>query len=333
MAFEAGGMHHGLVEPASRWRRRRVVTRIAGVAVLVLMASGCSSTHRVAEVCPSSNAAVPVTDITPSASNGRAIAFGGRTLDEAVVPSDAASFTGLALPGLQCPFLQGPEIGNLVYAHRLWTVDESPHTLWEWLAGHVPHGFVNDGHGTLGGGALIWYVEDHLAALPANISEALLQLSIAGPASGPAVLRIDSTVGWTDPRPADEFVPATDPTVIVSVVHMPVGTSSTGTVGQRVTTSDAHLVQPIVRAFDGLPVAPPSGRFGMGCEVPGTVVYRVAFRSSPAAAPDVVGTVGNCGQVDVTVNGRAAPILNDEPKGALEYDLAHALGFAEPHFG
>ena len=276
---------------------------------------------------------MPATNVTPSASKFRAIAFGRRILDEAAVPSDAASFTGLAPAGLQCPFLQGPEIGNLVYAHRLWTVNEAPHTLWEWLTAHVPQGFVSDGYGTLGGGALIWYVEAHRVELPANINEALLQLSIAGPASGPAVLRIDSTVGWTDPRPAAEFVPTTDPTVVVAVVHVPVGTSLTGPVGKRVTTSDAHLVLAIVRAFDGLPVAPPPGRFGLSCEVSGTVVYRVAFLSSAAASADVVGTVGNCGQVEVTVNGRAAPILNDEPNGALEYDLAHVLGFAEPHFG
>jgi hypothetical protein len=336
MALEPRGFHHGLVELASRWRRRMGVARIAGVVVVLVMASGCSSTHRVAQVCPSPNAAVPVTDVMPSASNGPASAFGRRTLDEAVVPSRAALFTGLAPPGLQCPFLQGPDIGNLVYAHRLWTINVAPHTLWKWLEAHVPNGFVSDGHGTLGGRVVIWYVEDHADELPANISEALLQLSIVGPGSGPAVLRIDSTVGWTAPRPADAFVPTNDPTVIVTAVHMPVGTSSTGTAGtagKRVTTSDPHLVQPIVRAFDGLRVAPPPGRLSMGCEVPGTVVYRVAFLSSPAATPDVVGTVGNCGQVEVTVNGRAAPIRNDEPKAALEYDLAHVLGLAEPHFG
>jgi hypothetical protein len=311
------------------------VTRIVAVLIVVLMAGGCSSTHRVAQACPSSNAAVPVTNVTPSARNGRAIALGRRTLDEAVVPSGAASFTGPAPTGLQCPFLQGPSIGNLVYAHRLLTINEAPHALWQWLQAHVPNGFVSDGHGTLGGPAVIWYVEEHAAELPANTSEALLQLSIVGAASGPAVLRVDSTVGWTTPRPANEFVPATNATVIVTVVHMPVGTSSTGRVGKQVTTSDPQLVQPIVRAFNGLPVVPPPGRFGFGkgCEVAGTVVYRVAFVTATAATADVAGTVGNCGQVEVTVNGKAAAMLNDEPKAALEYDLAHVLGFAEPHFG
>jgi len=308
--------------------------RIAGVLVVLLMASGCSSVHRVAQVCPQPHVAVPVTVNTPSASNRAAIAFGRHTLDEAVVPSDAASFTGPAPPGLQCPFLQGPAIGNLVFAHRFWTVNEAPHTLSEWFAVHVPHGFVADGGpGTLGGGVVIWYVTDHLAELPANISEALLQLSIVGPASGPAVLRVDSTVGWTAPRSADEFVSTRDRVVVVTVIH----TRQRNRAGKRVVVADATRVQRIASTFNHLTVEPPFDANGGGCHGPASpdpVSYQAAFAESATAAPDLVATVGGgCAGVGVTVNGRAALILNDEPKGALGYALAHVLGLAEPDFG
>jgi hypothetical protein len=109
-------------------------------------------------------------------------------------------------------------------------------------------------------------------------------------------------------RPADEFVPAGDRTVTVTVVHISPTSPSTGPAGKRVTTSDPKQVRSIVRIFNGLNVFPPAALNPGGCPGPGKVVYRVAFSSSPTAAPDVVATVGRCGGVDVTVHGRRAPL-------------------------
>ena len=124
-----------------------------------------------------------------------ATALGHRMLDEAVLPSGARPSTAPAPAVLRGPS-STPAMGNLVFAHRLWTVDEAPHAVWQWLQAHVPSGFVK--YGTSSGtnrGVPSWGVEDSLSVLPPNTSYAELQLGVAADASGKAVVRVDSQVG------------------------------------------------------------------------------------------------------------------------------------------
>jgi hypothetical protein len=315
MATHTGAVHHEVVEPAQARQRQKGVTRL-GAAVLVVLVAGCSSVH----------ASVRGSSATPKAA---AIALGHRMLDEAVLPSGAHPFTGSAPTVLNGPSVPG--IGNLVLAHRLWAVAEAPHADWQWLQAHVPHGFVKTvtSSGT-DRGVPSWGLQDDLSVDPPNISTAELQFSIAGDPAGHAVIRVDTVVGWTEPRPTDEFVAARDRSVIVSVIHSGGGS---GRVGKRVVSSDPKLVQPIVDTFNRLPVEPPNSVYHCPSIGPRTVSYRVAFAPAPTAPPDLVATIGKCGPVEVIVNGRSAVELDDLPKQALANDVSHVLGFTEPHFG
>lgn len=299
--------------------------------LLVVAVAGCSSSHPAGLRAASSTTVVSAVDAVSTASMDAAIALGRRMLDEVVLPAGSQPFTGPAPGALHAP-LEFPGTRNLVFADRLWTVNETPYALWHFVQAHVPfHGYVGQGSIT-DGGVRTWTFEDDLAVTPQNVSMGSLQLGITGNASGPSVVSADTIVGWTKPRPTDEFVPTTDRTVIVSVVHISPASPSNGPIGKRVTTSDPRLVQPIVHTFNQLHVTPPPAPNGGGCPGPGTVEDRVTFSSSPTATPDVVATVGRCGGVDVTVNGRTETELDDLPRQEFATDAAHVLGFTNPHF-
>ena len=177
------------------------------------------------------------------------------------------------------------------------------------------------------GGVPVWGVEYDLAANPPNITEAALEYGIISDASGHAVVRVDTVVGWAQPRPANEFVPATDKVVIVTVVHID------NSIGKRVVVSDPKLVQPIVRAFDGLRVSPPDSVHSCPPMGQHSVSYRVAFAASAKAPAALVASIGKCGDISVTTNGRPAPGLGDFVNAGFGDAVAHVLGLGEPHFG
>jgi len=305
--------------------RRKCVTKFwCGVLFAVLLV-GCSSTHT-ARRGSSSTTVASATHAASTEPKDAAIALASRMLDKAVLPAGARPSTAPPPAVVRGPSVPG--IGNLVFAHRLFTVNEAPHAVWQWLQAHVPKGFVGVG-GSSGTdrGVPSWGVEDDLSAVPTNISAAELQFGIAGDASGRAVVRVDTVVGWTEPRPTDEFVSARDRVVIVNVVR------GRGPAGKRVVTADPRLVQPIIQEFNRLRVEPPDSVCHCPPSGARTVAYKVAFATTPSTTPDVVATIGLCGPIRVTVGGTAAPSLaaiNDQPFGDA---VAHVLGLSEPHFG
>ena len=317
-------------------RRRRVarrttlaVTAVGLATVIAAVVAAVTAHDRSAPVrtTPTTRAHAPA-----NPQEQAAIALGRHLLDDVVLPAGARPFTGKAPAGLHAP-LEFPGTRNLVFAHRLWTVNARPYDLWHFFQAHVPfRGQVGDG--SMSEGIVrTWLVTDDLEVTPRNVSVGSLQLAITGNPAGPSVVRADTVVQWTKPRPADEFVPATDRTVTVSVVHISPASPSSGPIGKRVTTADPTLVQPLIRTFNQLHVTPPPSPSPGGCPGPGKVEYRVAFSSSPTATPDAVATIGRCGGVDVTVNGRTETELDDLPRQVLATDAAHVLGFTDPHFG
>lgn len=259
-----------------------------------------------------------------------AIALGDRMLDEAVLPAGARQSTAPAPAILRGPS-STPAMGNLVFAHRLWTVDEAPHAVWQWLQAHVPSGFVK--YGTSSGtnrGVPSWGVEDSLSVRPPNTSYAELQLEVAADASGQAVVRVDSQVGWTAPRPADEFVPARDRVVTVRVIHP---YEKGKPVSKTVVATDPKLVRPIVRSFNALRVTPPDTVHSCPPLRAISAVYEVSFATSADATPDLVASVGGCGGARVAVAGRPAPGLGDFSNSEFGDAVAHVLGLPHPHFG
>ncbi len=332
MATRTAGVHHEVVGLWPRKCRQKRMKRFGRAVLFAVLVCGCSSSHPLDRDSSSSTTVALTRNAVSTVPREVAIALGHRMLDEAMLPSGMHSFRGSAPTVLRGPTVPG--IGNLVFAHRLWTVDEAPHAVWQWLQVHVPRGFVKtESSSGTSRGVPSWGVEDDLSVQPPNISVAELQLAIAGDASLGTVIRGDTVVGWTEPRPADEFVPTTDRTVTVSVVHISPASPSNGPIGKRVSISDPTMVQPIARTFNGLHVTPPSGPNPGGPPGCGSVLYRVGFSATPTARPDVVATVGRCGGIDVTTNGRAAIGLDDLPKQEFATDAAHILGFTEPHFG
>jgi hypothetical protein len=256
-----------------------------------------------------------------------AISLGQRMLAEAVLPAGARPSRAPAPNLLRGPS-SVPAIGNLVYAHRLWTIAEDPRAVYRWLKVHRARGFGRSMTSTgKNGDVPIWGVEYDLASNPPNITEAALEYGIVSDASGHAVVRVDTVVGWAQPRPANEFVPATDKVVIVTVVHID------DSIGKRVVVTDPKLVQPIVRAFNRLRVSPPDSVHGCPPMGSHTVSYQVAFAALPKASAALVASIGKCGNIGVTINGRPAPGLGDFVNAGFGDAVAHVLGLPEPHFG
>lgn len=224
-----------------------------------------------------------------------------------------------------------PDIANLEDVHQAWTVNGDAHAEWQWLEGHRRADFhqTETDSGT-DRGVPSWGVTDELTVLPPNVSYAAVDYEIARTSVGGAYLRVDATVGWTTPRPADELLPASDRVVVVTVIHV------ASVRGQHVVVIDAGQVGALVRAFNQLRVAPSSlgGEHGCPPFTRRTVSYQVAF-APPRTAPTVIATLSKCGPIGVRVDGRGAPSLNmyDSTGTAFANDVAHVLGLSEPHFG
>jgi hypothetical protein len=249
-------------------------------------------------------------------------------LAQAVLPTGARPSTSAAPSVLRGPCELVP--GQFVLAHRLWTVPDDPDAVYQWLQAHPPSGFQSTGTcssvkdpGVVQSRTVI----DGLLIDQENISEAELQFGIAKNGAGGTTVRADAVVGWTEPRPADEYVSAVDRTVIVTVLH-PYEAGSPR--GRRTATSDAKLVRPVVRAFNRLKVEPGSVE---SCPATRgrTLAYEVAFATSPTATPDVIATIGNCGGPAVAVRGHRAPSLAGDPVFAPA--VARVLGLSELPFG
>ena len=122
--------------------RRKCVTKFwCGVLFAVLLV-GCSSTHT-ARRGSSSTTVASATHAASTEPKDAAIALASRMLDKAVLPAGARPSTAPPPAVVRGPSVPG--IGNLVFAHRLFTVNEAPHAVWQWLQAHVPKGFVGVG--------------------------------------------------------------------------------------------------------------------------------------------------------------------------------------------
>ena len=309
-------------------RMRNLAMTLATVAVAAAVAAGCSSTRTAAPT--SSTTTPPAAKAAALSPKQAAIALGNRMLDEAVLPPSARR-SHASPPAVLSGPAGTPAMGNLLFAHRIFTVNEAPHTVWQWLQAHIPPGYTKDGTSSgTSRGVPSWGVEDRLSVFPPNTSYAELLYGVAADASGRAVVRVDTEVGWSAPRPANEFVPARDRVVTVRVVH-PYEPGKP--VSKTVVVTDPKLVDPIVRSFNALRVSPPDEVHGCPPLRSISAVYEVSFATSAHARPDLVASIGGCGGVSVTIAGRPAPGLGDLSNEGFGNAVAHVLGLPTPHFG
>jgi hypothetical protein len=304
--------------------------RIGYAGLLVVLLVGCSSARPSGRGSSSSSTAfASLSDAAAKTPKAVAVALGRQLLDRVVLPAGSRPLM-TPEPAALGGFVPQPGVGNLLFAHRLFTVNEPPYGLWHFLQAHVPRGFTSPGgsSGTIGG-VQEFGVEDDLSVLPPNISVAELQLRIVGNAAGAGVVRVDSEVAWTAPRPDDEFVSPRDHVMILSTIH---AYESGKPVGKHLIVTEANLVRPIVTAFNSARVEPPAGTLRFReCGYIGLhdIVYRIAFATTATATPDVVATL-QCAAISVTVNGRPAPSLQTLSEQAWN-DMTHDLGIAEPY--
>jgi hypothetical protein len=303
------------------------MTRISCAVLVAVLVAGCSSGGHSARGASSTTTSTVVKAAagTPTAA---ALALQKQLLDDALLPPGARRTTApepVALAG----FVPHAAVGNLLYAHRDFSVDQTPYDLWHWFQAHIPRGFRSGGQSS---GTVSFQqtfgVNDDLAVLPLNISYAELSVRVSGAKAGPAYVRLDAKVAWTQPRAAAELVSARDRVLIASTIH---AYEPGKRVGKHVVVTDPKLMRPIVSAFNATRLAPAPDPFGFGeCGFVGLhdIVYRLEFASSPTATPDIVATL-SCYVISVTASGHAEPTLENLPEATWK-QLRHILGIAEP---
>ena len=257
-----------------------------------------------------------------------AVALAHRLLDDAILPPGVKPYRGPLPRWLSDDRAGVPALVNLVQAHRLWTMRSTAENVAGFLHKYPPHGFTGSSIGSTGSvrsktdRALI--TDDRLTVLPPDISNAQLDVAVSDSGAGNVVIRVDSIVAWTKPRPRAEFASAQDRVVILSVIHVD---GAKPRPGKRVVATTADLVQPVLWSFNQLQVSAPA--YGSECGSGGRLSYRIAFARSPDATPDLVATIGPCLGVGATSGKRALPLL--DPTGAFADSVAHLLGASELH--
>jgi len=316
----------------------QLLRAVAGTGLAVALAGAtivsCSSSHHTttsgestttgtaSTTTPKEASTTPPTTPGPTPKEA-ATALGQRMLARAVLPTGARPSTSAAPSVLRGPCELVP--GKFVLAHRVWTVPDDSDAVYQWLQAHPPSGFQSTGTcssvkdpGVVQSRTVI----DGLLIDQENISEAELQFGIAKNGAGGTTVRADAVVGWTERRAGDEYVPAADRVVIVSVIR---AFQPGKPVVRRVVVTDHAKVAQIERAFDALRVSPSPWVSGCYMLTSNAVSYRIAFASSPTAAPDVVATAAACSPLNVTVGGRPRPALSGN-SGAFGLAVAHAIG-------
>lgn len=166
------------------------------------------------------------------------------------------------------------------------------------------------------------FVSYEASPLPAGVSSAALSVSVASAGSGVSQLRADAQVIWYPPRSAAEHIPA--------AMHAVTITASTALPRQRTVTRTFTSPATVARLAAMLNGAHASDLGLVPCPLAlGT--YRLAFATSPRAAPYLVATDPGCPGIAVSAAGRAQPSLQVPP--ALQTALAallHVHGFAGP---
>jgi len=152
--------------------------------------------------------------------------------------------------------------------------------------------------------------------LPYGISQAQLDVTVVPEGHGGSLLRADVQAIWYPPRSAAEHLnPAGFSTVTISAQMM---FSKPHRVTRTFTTR--KVITGLTAALNSLPASPDLPN---PCPAP-LISYQLAFTRPFASRPDVVITSGACLTDQVTVNGKAQPVLQDS--GTLGAAINRLLG-------
>jgi hypothetical protein len=196
----------------SRARRvvlvRRALAAVACVIVVmgvaaVAFAATTSNDRRGVSVIDAPRTTTTTRAASDTASRERAaMALANRMLGDVRVPAGAQPSEMSPPSVLHGPVILPRVTGNLVDAHRLWTVPDAPKSVASFAGAHVPVGFITDGNGSeTDQGVKALLVDQALAVLPANMFSAELHWAVTDAGNGGSVLRVDAVVGWFARQP------------------------------------------------------------------------------------------------------------------------------------
>lgn len=306
-------------------RRSRVVAGSALLAAMAVVAAGCSGGGHGSGGSDGSGvpaAAVymakigPLTAVTPPSG---VVADARRVLAELPEPPGGKAIRSVAASTDLNQPQSYPATSHLVDVYRLWSTASSA-DLITWYRARLPRGASISGSGSGGGGGTptVDSLDIDVPDSGANISSAQIEVDVE-PAGARQLVRADAQLIWLSPRPADETVPSSWTTVVVTAVGPP---PSARSVSREV--GDVATVGLFRRAVNGLALAVPGAS---DTALQDGAYVRLEFLPRPGAAPGLVvqESSGNETYVSVRAGERVLPDLTD-PDTVLVTDVLRALG-------
>ncbi len=232
----------------------------------------------------------------------------------AAEPSEAGS--KLAQPGLR------PATPNLVDDHEWWIVPGPRADVLEYVEAHRPAGTSESlcGPSTTNG-----VIESECAyfawpKVPGTLTTRWLVVEVVQLPGGATGLRADAEVVWVTPRPASETIPAGARLLRVSVSS----SIKANQPRQRpLTVTSAAKIEKVTALIDALPAEQPGS---IVCPADFGIDVRLAFYRRRGGPPLAVANddPGGCGDVGLTIEGRAQPPLEGGTR--LVEGVDHVLG-------
>jgi hypothetical protein len=304
------------------------MTRAAAPAVAAaLLVSACGTVHYQPGSGSGRSATVPAetTGAQPRAvTRQQAQRLARALLARTRLPAAARRLTGHPPQALSAPFDTAAGMPT-TRTSALWNVPEPAGQVLSFVRAHPPAGMTSSGSGQSGTASqvVVQFAGYDLSRLPAGVSSASLAISVVPAGSALSVVRADVQVIWYPPRSAAEQIPAGmhAVTVSLSVLNPKPGTTTK-------TFTSATIVSRLAAMLNNANAAPGGTR---SCPLLDRT-FRLAFATSPGAAPYLVATDVGCGTVQITAGGRAQPALVEPP--SLRTELSGLLHVTSaPHTG
>jgi hypothetical protein len=294
---------------ACRAGRRIAVLVAAGIMAVTGLLTACGTAGSGSNGTGPPGGAAPLTQVRTSGSHSgsraEALGLARQLLSRLVLPPGVGPVRVSPLPRLLRHPVSHIAAAGSVDAHRLFTLPQPMPISYRFLLAHVPAGMrlYANGQGSGPAGVSMQDVSYAPRSVPAGIYQAQLATVVVPGRGGTALLRADAQVIWFPPRtPAEHLDPADFRKVTISArVFNPRPHTVT-----RVVTSPAVILR-LASLLNGLPAAPD---LSMSCAA-AAATYRVAFAAGAVTAPAAIVTADGCLTDQITVSGKAQPVLWD----------------------
>jgi hypothetical protein len=246
-------------------------------------------------------------------------AFAEAVLAQATVPPGGQPTGGIHT--LEARWLGGwgatPGTGGVIGSHAFYLYDEPPETVIRYIVRHPAPGSVLSGYGTHDGVVAAVTETVALSGPDQYLAQLTYQVAATDGAWTKSELRIDAKTVWVPPRSPTETAQAGSVVEVTGFHTLSIPWPPGGPVTVIVTGPRA---EPLIHAFDSLPLGPSSTSCHEGLEYFSLDISRregtpATFAATENACVNYVG---------VTARGRPAPALSDR-SCALLLAVAAAL--------